>query len=510
MRCAIYIRVSTKLQETKYSLSAQTTELTAYAKKQGWKIINKFKDVDSGGKLNKKGLNDLLDLVDEDGIDVVLCIDQDRLSRLDTVAWEYLKSTLRENNVKIAEPGSITDLNDEDQEFISDIKNLIARREKRSIVKRMMRGKRQLMRDGKPWGKVPFEYIYDKNTKSVTVNPKYAFVIPMIDQLYLKEQLGLVTIAHRLSEIALTPEGKHWNEQLVQRRLISPSFHGTMEKSFSNGETISIEEFYPPLRTKETFELIQIEREKRKSQYKITNINRSHLKHIHFLRRTLFTCGHCGYKIYLEQHGTQNSPSYYLKHGRKRRISDNSVCSISINTIRIEKNIITALTDILNDEKLADKYIGLEHNEGDIDRIEKELSKLNNLISSQNAKSDRLLDLYLSGSFSQNELDKKKLAIEKETKLYVTKLSQLTSKLDLLKKRKWNYDLIYNYLESVINFDTELTALEKAQLFGSIFPKGTLFEDKVILHGEHNSGVPIDVTVKANKDPHPNHRTKKP
>ncbi|UTW69901.1 recombinase family protein [Anaerobacillus sp. HL2] len=103
----------------------------------------------SGGTLNKKGLNQLLDLVEDGSIDVVLVIDQDRLSRLDTVAWEYLKSTLRDNNVKIAEPGTLTDLANEDQEFISDIKNLIAKREKKAIVKRMMRGKRQRMREGK-------------------------------------------------------------------------------------------------------------------------------------------------------------------------------------------------------------------------------------------------------------------------------------------------------------------------------------------------------------------------
>lgn len=130
MRAALYYRVSTKLQEDKYSLAAQKEELAKYAKSQDWNIVGEFKDVESGGKLEKKGLNALLDLVDEGGVDVVLVVDQDRLSRLDTVAWEYLKSVLRDNNVKIAEPGNIIDLNNEDDEFISDIKNLIAKTRK--------------------------------------------------------------------------------------------------------------------------------------------------------------------------------------------------------------------------------------------------------------------------------------------------------------------------------------------------------------------------------------------
>ncbi|WP_420954598.1 recombinase family protein [Bacillus haynesii] len=101
-------------------------------KQQERRLVDEFQDIESGVKLHKKGLNALLDIVEEGKIDVVVCIDQDRLSRLDTISWEYLKSTLRENKVKIAEPGTIVDLDDEDQEFVSDIKNLIAKREKES------------------------------------------------------------------------------------------------------------------------------------------------------------------------------------------------------------------------------------------------------------------------------------------------------------------------------------------------------------------------------------------
>lgn len=122
IRVAIYIRVSTKLQEDRYSLSAQTVELTRYAIQQGWEIVEVFRDVDSGTKLDKDGLKSLLDCVENGQVDIVLCIEQDRLSRLDTVKWEYLKGVLRENNVKIAEPGRISDLSNADDEFFSDLK----------------------------------------------------------------------------------------------------------------------------------------------------------------------------------------------------------------------------------------------------------------------------------------------------------------------------------------------------------------------------------------------------
>ncbi|MBU5267377.1 recombinase family protein [Virgibacillus proomii] len=138
--------------------------IKSICKKQKWNLVDEFVDVETGGKLDKKGLNALLDSVESGKIDVVLCMDQDRLSRLDTTSWEYLKSILRENRVKIAEPnGTITDLDNEDDEFMSDLRNLIARREKKSIVKRMMYGKRQRLREGKGWGMYPFEYEYKNN-----------------------------------------------------------------------------------------------------------------------------------------------------------------------------------------------------------------------------------------------------------------------------------------------------------------------------------------------------------
>lgn len=90
LRAAIYIRVSIKnLQEERYSLSAQTTELTRYAESQGWEIVDIFKDTDSGTKLKKPGLESLLDYVEDGKIDVVLVIEQDHLSRLDAVSWHF-------------------------------------------------------------------------------------------------------------------------------------------------------------------------------------------------------------------------------------------------------------------------------------------------------------------------------------------------------------------------------------------------------------------------------------
>src|SRR5690625_721393 len=343
MRVANYYRVSTKLQQDRFSLGAQKTELRSYASRQRWEVIDEFVDVETGGKLDKEGLNNLLDLVESGKIDAVLVMDQDRLSRLDTISWEYLKSVLRENKVKIAEPsGTITDLTNEDDEFLSDLKNLLAQREKRSVVRRMMYGKRQRLREGKGWGRPPFEYYYDKEKSFYFVKDGWEWVIPFIDNLYLNKNLGMQSIMNELNKVSKTPTGRKWNEHLVHTRLTSKCFHGVQEMTFSNGETITAD-VYEPMRTEETFNKIQELRKRRSKQFSIST--RTSDNNINLLKYVPKQCSYCGRDLSVLQQGTAAKPRYYAQHGRKQSIRTGEVCDIYINAKRYEYNMMKALRD---------------------------------------------------------------------------------------------------------------------------------------------------------------------
>lgn len=507
MRVANYYRVSTKLQEKKFSLPAQKTELRKYVDQMGWSLIDEFRDVDSGGKLSKDGLNALLDLVENGGIDVVLVVEQDRLSRLDTIAWEYLKSTLRENGVKIAEPGNIIDLDNEDDEFISDIKNLIAKRQKKGVVRAMMRGKRQRLREGKGWGLPPLEYKYNKQTAKYEAKEEYKWVIPFIDNLYLNEQLGMKLISDRLNEISLTPSGRKWNEHLVHVRLTSKAYHGTAEKEFSNGEIISTKGIYEPLRTEETYNKLQIERKKRAEQFSVSG--RKNSENIHMLKRTNLTCGVCGRKILIATHGSKKNPLYYAKHGRKLRIKDGSICDININSVRFDKNIIKALKNILTSEELAKEYINIDHNEDEIAALKNQIKSVEKGLTDFRSSADRLLDLYLSGGLKKDKYMEKEKELNSKLIFQEEELDKLKRKFEAIESSSFTYENLYQYMELTRNIETELTNLEKAQLMGTLFPKGIVYEDKIILITEVFNGIPIEVKIPISDDPFPWHSTKR-
>jgi site-specific DNA recombinase len=495
LRVVIYKRVSTKLQEHRFSLSSQTEELERYAKQQGWTVIDTITDVDSGSKFDKEGLEKLMDYAEEQKIDAVLCIDQNRLSRLDTLNWEYLKDILRQNKVKIAEPGYITDLEDEDQEFISDIKNLIAKRERKKIVRTMMRGKRQRTRDGKGWGKPPMEYLYDKNTALYSINDEWAWLIPFIDDQYLNQNKSDQSIAHELNKISKTPNGKNWSDTHVRQKLNNKAYHGVMEKSFNNGETITVENVYPPLRSLETYELIQ---EKRKNKFR-----RRPQSHPQLLRKTNMLCGYCGRKLSVNMSGDPKySLHFYLEHSKKVRHKDQSVCGMKINMIRIEKNIIEALKSVLLDEKAASPYIQLEFDDNGLEKITKDLNQLNTQKNEIQAKIDRLLPLYLSGSFSTEELDKQKHLLDNQLEIVLKQIKQLKNKQKLIQKNMWDYDMVKDYLSVAYRFEVLLTKEQQMDMIGTLFPEGIAYGDCIKLTGSLPGDVPLDLKIPVDPDPY--------
>lgn len=84
---AIYTRVSTNKQIK--DLENQIDYLTKYAVSNGYKVEYTFKDIASGMNENRKGLNDLLNLVFNNQISKIIISHKDRLTRF---GFDYFKN----------------------------------------------------------------------------------------------------------------------------------------------------------------------------------------------------------------------------------------------------------------------------------------------------------------------------------------------------------------------------------------------------------------------------------
>jgi DNA invertase Pin-like site-specific DNA recombinase len=102
-----YVRVSTREQEEDgYSIPAQTELIEKFCKDRGYKLLNVFKDVESGGSQDRKGFLAMVEFVEKRRVDGVIAWRLDRLTRnfRDYVILDDLAAKL----IFIAEP-DITD-----------------------------------------------------------------------------------------------------------------------------------------------------------------------------------------------------------------------------------------------------------------------------------------------------------------------------------------------------------------------------------------------------------------
>jgi len=77
MRAALYLRVSTVEQ----SVDAQKLELEEYCRRRGWDDVREYRDVISGAKSSRIGLDMLMRDVRKRSVQAVVCVKLDRLGR---------------------------------------------------------------------------------------------------------------------------------------------------------------------------------------------------------------------------------------------------------------------------------------------------------------------------------------------------------------------------------------------------------------------------------------------
>lgn len=102
MRAAVlYIRVSSQDQgDHGFSLRQQEEALREHCRQEGIEVVDVFQDQSSGADLHRPGLDSLLDLVADGGVDIVLAQDADRITR-DPMHRAYLDNELTSRGTKL-------------------------------------------------------------------------------------------------------------------------------------------------------------------------------------------------------------------------------------------------------------------------------------------------------------------------------------------------------------------------------------------------------------------------
>ena len=207
IRCAIYIRVSTEEQVERARLREQQDRLPQLASERGWGYTV-IEDLGVSGRTieGRPGMTRLLAMIVADQLDVVLVIEQSRLTRDTTL--EDLGRIIRacqEHAVAIATPERTYRPDDLDDFVMLGIQGVLSAAEVRRLAKRAHEGISRTAREGRyTGGIVPYGYRVTSDGfftidegEAATVRAMYAWLID--------EHLTLYAIQRRLNDLGVHP-----------------------------------------------------------------------------------------------------------------------------------------------------------------------------------------------------------------------------------------------------------------------------------------------------------------
>jgi site-specific DNA recombinase len=160
--------------ESEDDLKKHKLVLTELCEKNEWKYIE-YAEIESGDSIAMRPIFQKLLFDIEQGLyDCVCVVDIDRLGRGNIQDRGQINSVFLNSDTLIATPDKIYNLSNENDDFLVEVKGLLARQEYKQIVKRLSQGKKVGARLGN-WtnGTPPYPYVYERWFDNKTSKEKY-------------------------------------------------------------------------------------------------------------------------------------------------------------------------------------------------------------------------------------------------------------------------------------------------------------------------------------------------
>ena len=219
MRVAVYTRVSTEAQgDNGYSLKQQEVALREHCQQNAYEIVGEFQDQASGAYLNNRpGLDALRDLVADEGVDIVLAQDADRITR-DPIHRAILDDEFGRYETRLV---ALDDWGDDSHEgeLLKYMKGWVSKGERLKIAERTRRGKLQKARQGLIVGSGKVNFGYTLIDGHYFIDPEH---IETIRGIYLKVAQGfsINSVARVLGERSVpSASGGEWTKNMVRALL---------------------------------------------------------------------------------------------------------------------------------------------------------------------------------------------------------------------------------------------------------------------------------------------------
>ncbi|UYY98715.1 recombinase family protein [Peribacillus frigoritolerans] len=412
---AVYLRKSRDETDGKEDVLAKHESLLLeYISKNNLKY-KIYKEIGSSEHINSRPeMLQLLKDVEQELYDAVLVVDLDRLIRGDLEDMGRLSRVFRDSNTVVITPtNKVYNFNDDDQSLINNFEMVFANYEYKMIKKRMLRGKKQGAKAGK-WtnGTPPYPYVYNRITRELDIDSKKAKVYNLMKKMFIEDMKPAHEIAWELNKLGIkTSKNADWHENSI-RRVLTSEVHlgliiygkttGNSRKNKPNARGVQVKErtewivangTHQPLKTEEEHQRILTIIESRRILPKGSRTN------IQVLSKLLY-CGKC-----------KRARSFISKPNGKVYVqtclmADRVGNRCKNRGMRVEIIYAQLMFDL---EEYEQQLLNSEFQSKQDDNstfqlvLKNKQEELNQLATGM----DRLMDLYIEGSFDKEQLKAK-------------------------------------------------------------------------------------------------------
>lgn len=411
----IYARYSSNNQKEE-SIDAQIRAIEEFCKKNNYNIIHIYKDEAITGT-SIEDREEFLRMIEDSKKKIFQFVIVHKFDRFARNRYDHIlhEKKLEDNGVKLL--SVLEQLNDSPESVIlksvlTGMNEYYSLNLSREVKKGLKENALKCIHNG---GIPPLGYDLTEE-KTYIINETEAKIVKIIFKMYL-EGRGYTSIANELNSLGLKNKlGKQFRKISIRDTLLNEKYTGTYiygkkdKKGKLTGQELRIEDGVPAIISKDIFEKAQI---KFASKIRSTT-GRSNAKKTYLLTG-LCECGECG-GTYSGGYKTVNrdSSSHYGYQCRNRKDKVNNCQNTPIRRETLEEAVISVLRenifsssqiDIITDKVYSYINENFKHSSKEIAKIEKSLNMLQDKIN-------KLLDLFLEGTISEDDYKKKKGEID--------------------------------------------------------------------------------------------------
>lgn len=227
-----YVRVSSEGQIDNTSIGEQVEKIKLYCKLHGIELIKIFSDEgETGSKVDKrKGYNDMISFIKENGIDAIIVNKIDRIHRSGKNLLVMVEDILEPLNVAFVSITEQFDTSSPQGKLFLTMLGGFAEFERSTINARTKSGRVATAKKGKfAGGKIPFGYILIDSDKFILeIDENKADIVKNIFKMRL-DKYSLQRIADELNSKGMLKDGRQWGKTSIEYILKNRAYIGEYE-----------------------------------------------------------------------------------------------------------------------------------------------------------------------------------------------------------------------------------------------------------------------------------------